>query len=67
MTAVLGRVPPLSLVLGGIVSVQVGAALATTLFDDLGAAGVALMRLAFAAVVLLAVWRRAPARTPPRT
>ena len=51
------RVPPLALVLGAIVSIQFGAALAATLFDDVGAAGVAMLRLGFAAVVLLAVWR----------
>ena len=51
------RLPPLSLVLTAIVSIQFGAALAATLFDELGAAGVSLLRLGFAAVVLLAVWR----------
>lgn len=49
------------LVFTGVASVQIGAALATTLFDDLGAAGTVLLRTAFAAVVLLAIWRpRAP-------
>lgn len=56
-SGVFDRVPPLSLVLGGIVSIQFGAALAATLFDELGAAGVSLLRLGFAAIVLLAVWR----------
>ncbi len=51
------RVPALAFVLGAIVSIQFGAALAATLFDDLDASAVSLMRLGFAAVVLLAVWR----------
>ncbi len=41
------------LVLGAIASVQVGSALAKTLFDDLGAAGVTLLRVGLAALVLL--------------
>jgi len=48
------------LVLIGIGSVQCGSALATTLFDDLGPAGAVLVRTAFAAIVLVAIWR--PAR-----
>ena len=47
------------LVLGGIVSVQTGAAVATTLFDELGPAGTVLVRVFFSAVVLVAVWRPA--------
>jgi inner membrane transporter RhtA len=47
------------LVLTGIVSVQAGAALVTTLFDDLGPGGAVLLRSLFAAVVLAAIW-------PPR-
>ena len=43
--------------LGGVVSVQVGAALATTLFDELGPSGTVLLRVAFAAIVLSAIWR----------
>jgi inner membrane transporter RhtA len=46
-----------SLVLGGVLSVQLGAALATTLFADLGPGGTVLLRVGFAAVVLLALWR----------
>lgn len=49
----------ISLVLGGIVSVQVGAAVATTLFDDLGPVGTVFVRLTFAAIVLVALWRPA--------
>jgi len=49
-----------TMVLGGVVSVQLGSALVTTLFDDLGPGGAVLLRTAFAALVLLALWR--PAR-----
>lgn len=45
--------------LGGVLSVQVGAALATTLFDRLAPTGTVLVRILFAAVVLLALWRPA--------
>jgi inner membrane transporter RhtA len=45
------------LVLLAVSSLQVGAAFAVQLFDDLGAAGAAFGRLAFAAVVLVALWR----------
>jgi inner membrane transporter RhtA len=38
-------------------SLQVGAAFAVTLFDDLGPAGAAFLRLAFAAAILWAIWR----------
>jgi inner membrane transporter RhtA len=56
---VLDRVPPVSLVLTGVVSVQFGAALATTLFDDLGPAGTSLLRIGFAALIMAAVFRPA--------
>ena len=52
-----GRVPPVALVLTAITTLQFGAALGATLIDDVGAAGAALLRLAFAAAILLAVWR----------
>jgi inner membrane transporter RhtA len=48
---------PVLLVLGAIVSVQFGAALAATLFDELGALGTVFLRSAFGALVLLALWR----------
>ncbi len=51
------RVPAPLLVLTAIVSVQVGSSLAKTLFDDLGAAGVTLLRLGLAAALLLVVLR----------
>jgi inner membrane transporter RhtA len=47
----------IGLVLGGIFSVQIGAAVATTLFDELGPAGTVLVRVMFSAVVLVALWR----------
>jgi inner membrane transporter RhtA len=40
-----------------IASVQFGAALAATLFEELGAVGASFVRIAVSAVVLLAVWR----------
>jgi inner membrane transporter RhtA len=48
---------PELLVLGGIASVQFGAAFANKLFDEAGPAGVALVRLALSAIILLAVAR----------
>ena len=53
----LSRTPPVTLVLSGIVSVQVGAAVAVELFDDVGPVGTVFVRLAFAALVLVALWR----------
>jgi inner membrane transporter RhtA len=55
-------VPPVAMVLAAATSIQFGAALATTIFDDVGAAGTSLLRLGFAAVALLAIWRPRPAR-----
>jgi inner membrane transporter RhtA len=52
-----GRVPPLAFVLGASTSIQFGAALAATLFDDLGPGGASMMRLTFAALVLMLLWR----------
>jgi inner membrane transporter RhtA len=51
------RVPAPLLVVTAIACVQTGAAIARTLFDDLGVAGTALLRLVIAAVVLLLVLR----------
>jgi inner membrane transporter RhtA len=47
------------LVVGAIVSTQVGAALAKGLFDDLGAGGTTFLRVGFAALVLAALSRPA--------
>ena len=52
-----GRAAAVGLVLAAGVSPQVGAAFAVTLFDELGPAGAAFLRLAFAAIVLWAIWR----------
>ena len=49
--------PPVALVLTGVTSIQFGAALAATMFDDLGPGGTSLLRLAFAAIVLTLLWR----------
>jgi inner membrane transporter RhtA len=54
------RVPPTLLVLLGIASVQFGAALAKGLFDELGAGGTVFLRVLFAALVLMLVWRPSP-------
>ena len=50
-------VPPQVLVLGGIASVQFGAALANKLFAQAGPGGVVLLRLALAALMLMALAR----------
>jgi inner membrane transporter RhtA len=53
------------LVLAAAGSLQIGAAFAVTLFDELGPGGAAFLRLAFAAVVLWAIWRpRIPSHPP---
>ena len=53
------------LVLAAASSLQVGAAFAVTLFDELGPGGAAFLRLAFAAIVLWAIWRpRIPTQPP---
>jgi inner membrane transporter RhtA len=50
-------VPPPMLVVSSIVSLQVGAAFAKQLFTLAGPAGVVSLRLLFAALILLIVWR----------
>lgn len=52
--------------LGAACSLQLGAATATTLFDDLGPAGTVLLRLGFAALLLLTLWRPALRGHPVR-
>ena len=54
------------LVIGAVLSVQLGAAAATTLFDEIGPAGTVFYRLLFAALVLVAVWRPDPRAAEPR-
>jgi len=46
-----------AMVLAAAGSLQVGAAFAVTLFDELGPGGAAFLRLAFAAIVLCTIWR----------
>jgi len=53
----LGRVPAPGLVCGGIVGLQGGAALSVGLYPAVGPAGVVMLRLAIAAVLLGALWR----------
>ena len=55
------------LVLLAAITPQVGAAYAVKLFDELGPAGAAFGRLAFAAVILVAWWRPKVRGTPIRT
>jgi len=50
-------VPPTALVMLSIVSVQLGAAIAKTLFDSLGPGGTVFVRIAFATLVLLVLVR----------
>jgi inner membrane transporter RhtA len=45
------------LVVVAITSLQFGAALAGTIFDEIGAAGTSLLRSLFAAAILVAIWR----------
>ena len=46
--------------IGAVVSVQLGSAAATTLFDQVGPAGAVLYRLLTAAILLIAIWRPRP-------
>jgi len=55
---------PLAVLLVAMISIQVGAALAKTLLPVVGASGAAALRLAFASLMLLVVWR--PWRARPR-
>ncbi|MFF8911342.1 EamA family transporter [Streptomyces olivaceoviridis] len=55
-----GAIPPTALVMLGIVSVQVGSALAKHLFSAVGSFGTVALRLFFAAAVLVVVWRPSP-------
>jgi inner membrane transporter RhtA len=53
------RIPPTFLVLGAVASVQFGGAVAKTLFDEIGPGGTASLRVLFAAVILMLLWRPA--------
>lgn len=50
-------IPSPLLVLGGVTSTQFGASFAKGLFDDAGPSGTVFLRVLFAAVVLVAIWR----------
>src|SRR4051794_31354712 len=50
-------VPAPALVLIGVASVQFGAAIALTLFNDVGPSGTVMIRIAFASVMLVLLWR----------
>jgi inner membrane transporter RhtA len=54
------RAIAVGLVIGAAVSPQLGAAVAVSLFDEVGPAGAAFLRLALAAVILLVIWRPRP-------
>ena len=53
----MSRVPPPLLMLGAAATVQVSAAIATTIFDRIGAGGTVFLRVAFGAAMLVALWR----------
>ncbi len=53
----LSRAPSAALVVGAITSVQFGSGVAATLFAQIGPGGAVLLRLLFATIVLLALWR----------
>ena len=59
-------VPPVAFVLAGATSIQFGAALGATLFDDVGPAGTSLLRIGLGALILAVLvrpsWRRHDAR-----
>jgi inner membrane transporter RhtA len=57
LRAIPGSIPPVALVILGVLSVQVGAAFAKGLFPALGPSGTVFLRLAFAALILLVAWR----------
>ncbi|WP_232630679.1 EamA family transporter [Methylobacterium sp. Leaf118] len=52
-----GTLWPVAAVLAAMVSIQTGAAFAKGLFPAIGAAGVSTLRVGFAALILLALWR----------
>jgi inner membrane transporter RhtA len=50
-------VPPPVLVVAAVSSVQFGAALAKSIFDEIGPSGTVFLRMLFAALVLMLIWR----------
>jgi inner membrane transporter RhtA len=55
--SVTDRIPPWTLAVIAMVSIQSGAALSISLFDDIGPAGTAWLRMALGAIILLAIAR----------
>nr|WP_052477951.1 DMT family transporter [Kibdelosporangium sp. MJ126-NF4] len=53
----IGAIPPTAQIMLGILSVQIGAALAKNLFSAVGSLGTVALRLFFAAAVLMLLWR----------
>jgi inner membrane transporter RhtA len=60
------RTSGIPLVVVAIASLQFGAAIAGTIFDEIGPAATSLLRSLFAAAILLAVWRPSLRGHPPR-
>jgi inner membrane transporter RhtA len=60
--------PAVGLVLGAILSIQIGAAIATELFPEVGPAGVVFLRAIVSAILLALIWRpgMATVREAPR-
>jgi inner membrane transporter RhtA len=58
--AALDRLPPWTLTVSAATSIQFGAALATTIFDDIGPSATSLLRLALASMLLLLIFRPRP-------
>jgi len=61
-----GVVVPVLLLIASIMSVQVGSAIAKSLFPLIGAPGTAASRLVIAAIILIAIWRPWRARLTKR-
>lgn len=60
----MSRFGPIALILIAMISIQGGASLAKSLFPVLGASGATTLRLAFAALILVGVWRPWRRRLP---
>ncbi len=54
---IVSRVPPWLMVLTGIISVQIGAAVAKQLFEVSGSAGVVFIRTLMGAIIFIVIWR----------
>lgn len=51
------RVPSVALVMGAVISVQIGSAVATHIFTSVGPPGATLLRVGVGAIILLILWR----------